>query len=203
MSEQEARSLYSYVVRTDSGFAPNPFGGYCTFACCKPQIRKHANIGDWIVGVGSRSTVGNEKMVYAMSIAEKLSFEEYAEDARFGYKIPAPGAIRERGDNIYFKDATGSWRQRPSYHREKQMERDLRGEYVLVSVLFFYFGAKAVAIPQRFRSMMSAGRWYRHVTGSDVTDFVAWLRAAYLPGIYGKPFSIASLPINLQTEDIR
>ncbi|MGB8310859.1 MAG: hypothetical protein WCE81_03220 [Halobacteriota archaeon] len=45
MSEENTSSLYSYVVRTDSGFAPNPFGGYCTLAylpdweekssCCK------------------------------------------------------------------------------------------------------------------------------------------------------------------------
>jgi hypothetical protein len=83
------------------------------------------------------------------------------------------------------------------------MERDLRGEYVLVSGFFFYFGANAVAIPEGFRGMMSTGRWYRHVTDSDVTDFVAWPRATYSPGILGKPFSKASLAINLQLENIR
>jgi len=44
-----AQSLYSYVVRYDSGFAPNPFGGYCTLATCKPEIRKTAQLGDWLV----------------------------------------------------------------------------------------------------------------------------------------------------------
>ena len=28
--------LYSYVLRKDTGFAPNPYSGYCTLACCKP-----------------------------------------------------------------------------------------------------------------------------------------------------------------------
>ena len=45
--------IHSYVVRYDSGFAPNPFYGYCTLATCKPSIRKGADIGDWVVGSGS------------------------------------------------------------------------------------------------------------------------------------------------------
>ena len=47
------RSLFSYVVRYDSGFAPNPFHGFCTLATCKPGIRAHANVGDWVVGTAS------------------------------------------------------------------------------------------------------------------------------------------------------
>jgi len=192
MSGNDPSTLYSYIVRTDSGFAPNPFGGYCTLACCKPQIRKHANIGDWVVGTGSKSTVGNEKMVYAMKITEKISFDKYASDRRFGYKIPSRGIIEERGDNIYFKDSDGDWKQRPSYHTEKQMDADLRGEYVLISDHFFYFGANAVLVPERFRGTMSTGRWYRRVFSPEVADFVGWLRATYSPGVLGKPYAIAS-----------
>ncbi len=44
--------IHSYIVRYDSGFAPNPFYGFCTLATCKPDIRKHAQVGDWIVGTG-------------------------------------------------------------------------------------------------------------------------------------------------------
>lgn len=32
--------VYEYVMTSDSGFAPNPFHGTCTLACCKPKIRK-------------------------------------------------------------------------------------------------------------------------------------------------------------------
>ena len=42
--------LFSYTVDTDSGFAPNPFGGICTLACCKPKIRQSANVQDWVIG---------------------------------------------------------------------------------------------------------------------------------------------------------
>ena len=31
-------SFLSYIVRNDSGFAPNPFGGVCTLACCKREF---------------------------------------------------------------------------------------------------------------------------------------------------------------------
>jgi hypothetical protein len=129
-------------------------------------------------------------MVYAMRITEKVSFDEYARDPRFRYKIPSQGIIQERGDNIYFKDLYGDWKQRPSYHTEEQMDADLRGEYVPISNHFFYFGANAVLVPGRFRGLMSTGRWYRHVIGSEVTDFVAWLHAAYSPGAHGKPHAM-------------
>ena len=32
-------SLFSYVVARDTGFAPNPSGGYCTLANCKFKKR--------------------------------------------------------------------------------------------------------------------------------------------------------------------
>jgi len=35
--------VYSYIVAYDSGFAPNPFHGICTLACCKPTIRRTAH----------------------------------------------------------------------------------------------------------------------------------------------------------------
>jgi hypothetical protein len=41
--------LFSYVVPSDSGFAPNPYGGLCTLACCEPKIRQYANVSDWIM----------------------------------------------------------------------------------------------------------------------------------------------------------
>jgi hypothetical protein len=34
----------------DTGFAPNPFHDFLTLATCKPDIRKKAQIGDWVLG---------------------------------------------------------------------------------------------------------------------------------------------------------
>ena len=43
--------LYSYIITEDTGFSPNPFWGCCTLADCKPEIRRNAKVGDWIVGL--------------------------------------------------------------------------------------------------------------------------------------------------------
>jgi len=54
--------LFSYVIREDTGLAPNPFYGVCTLNCCKPDIRRTAEVGDWVAGlVGSnqRGRAGN------------------------------------------------------------------------------------------------------------------------------------------------
>ena len=54
--------FFMYVVKVDSGFAPNPVGGLCTLACCKPTIRKTANVGDWIIGTTPSPDSG--KVIY-------------------------------------------------------------------------------------------------------------------------------------------
>lgn len=56
--------LYSYVITRDYGFAPNPFWNVCSLATCKPQIRQHASVGDWIAGFGGKNTEVPHKMVF-------------------------------------------------------------------------------------------------------------------------------------------
>lgn len=189
MSSKAASSLYSYVVSRDNGFAPNPFGVYCTLACCKPQIRKHASVGDWVVGTGSKRTVGNDKLVYAMKIEEKVLFNEYAEDPRFQYKIPRAAIPEERGDNIYYKNRADEWVLRQSfYHKtQKQREIDLSGKFVLISEQFFYFGASAIPIPERFFNFIKKGPGHKRLSGQAVVLFLTWLGNIYVPGIHGNP----------------
>lgn len=74
-------TLYSYVLRSDTGFAPNPFYGYCTLATCKPDIRRLARIGDWVIGTGSVENVGPGRLVYAMRVEAVLTLDQYDEDA--------------------------------------------------------------------------------------------------------------------------
>ena len=132
--------LYSYVLAADTGFAPNPFNNLCSLACCKPIIRKNANIGDWIVGTGSKRSVGNDKLVYAMKITEKMDFNEYYHNPKFN----------GRADNIYYKN-NNIWIQKENpFHDENNMEHDLNGLYVLISDNFYYFGKKAINIPSEF-----------------------------------------------------
>ncbi len=135
-------SVCSYVVMNDSGFAPNPFHGVCTLACCKPVIRRTAKVGDIVVGLSS----GCERIVYAMRVGEVLTFADYWNDPRFAAKRPMrTTALRDRqGDNIYEPVGPGRFRQLPSRHGPNDVERDLNGRNVLVSTELVYFGGPAV-----------------------------------------------------------
>src|SRR5688500_333417 len=118
--------LYSYIIVSDSGFAPNPYWGYCTLATCKPQIRRCAKAGDWIIATGSKRGIGIGKLVYAMRVDDVLTFDKYYSDSRFNMKKPtAVGDIERCGDNIYFKK-DGEWKQRRNFHHvEKHKAKDL------------------------------------------------------------------------------
>ena len=79
--------IYSYVLRIDDGAAPNPFWGICTLVICKPTIRRKAQVGDWVIGTGSKNTKlkdgkiydYSDSIVYAMKISDKKSLKEYDE----------------------------------------------------------------------------------------------------------------------------
>ena len=69
--------LYIYVVRRDFGFAPNPFHGVCTLATCKPDIRRSAQVGDWVMGVGGVRLKAMGKCLYLMKVTEMSTFDDY------------------------------------------------------------------------------------------------------------------------------
>ena len=180
---------YSYVVVHDGGFAPNPFGGYCTLATCKPLIRKNGKVGDWIFGMGSARNAGNGKLIYAMKVDEVLPLEEYGADQRFDNKHPkAIGSLDEQcGDNIYYHE-NGEWRQRSGFHGPETMEHDLKGVNALVAKQFYYFGRNAVEVPDEHSSIVCKGRGHRcRFDESTVAAFVRWLEENYEPGIHGLP----------------
>lgn len=181
--------LYSYVIVTDSGFAPNPYWGYCTLATCKPVIRHCAQAGDWVVATGSKNGIGWGRLVCAMLVSETLPLERYYEDSRFEVKKPTAGTPDQRcGDNIYFK-LNGEWLQRRNFHHTKrEMEWDLSGRNVLIAEHFFYFGREAINVPSEYTSLVARGRGYRcNFRREIVADFIAWLQMNYKAGIHGEP----------------
>lgn len=171
--------IYSYIVTHDSGFAPNPFWGYGTLATCKPVIRRTARKSDWVVGTGSVRNVGNDRLVYAMKVTEVMPLEDYWNDKRFEKKKPGKGIRRRIGDNIYYRDENGDMRQHfPSIHsysdREnlESKERDLKGKNVLISNSgnFYYFGRKALEIPESLSCLIKKGPGHKLNFSQDVID---------------------------------
>lgn len=48
--------LLSYIIKHDTGLAPNPLHGYCTLAVCTPN-HQNADIkkDDWILGLSGKA----------------------------------------------------------------------------------------------------------------------------------------------------
>ena len=124
--------LFTYCLRYDGGAAPNPYWGICTLAICKPAIRRTAEIGDWIVGLGSaHSPIGDisDHVVYAMKVTGKMTMREYAEYCTdfLPKKIPQwrSRVYRLRmGDCIYDYSAGEPPKVRWSVHSEQNREHD-------------------------------------------------------------------------------
>ncbi len=177
-------NLYRYTLTFDSGFAPNPYGGHCTMATCKPQIRQHAQVGDWVAGFGSARRGRSGQLVYAMRVAETMTFEEYWDDPRFAVKKPRQGYGYEEtcGDNVYHRALDGSWLQESCFHCSDHMSRDLSVNRVLVATEFVYYGDRSVELPAEIACL--GERHFAGIRGHRVNDMphdavqtvIFWLR---------------------------
>ena len=176
--------LYRYTVTFDSGFAPNPYGGYCTLATCKPQVRKHANVGDWVAGFGSARRGRSGQLVYAMRVAETMTFEQYWCDPRFAAKKPQRSPCYEEtcGDNVYHRDCDGDWRQEACFHCSDEVSRDLSVNRVLVATEFVYYGDQSIELPSEIARLgeghFEGIRGYRvnDLSSETVRAIIGWLQ---------------------------
>ena len=191
--------LFSYKLKTDNGFAPNPFFGTLTLACCKPEIRENRMIGDYVAGFTSNylddSEVGKEKLIYLMKITGKLPFSKYWSDPRYQVKKPEVGSSdlrKQFGDNIYEPIPNSSkFKQLPNMcHCEENIERDLGSLQVLLSTDFYYFGADAIILPEEIRPSVPKGQSGNGTETKDeakIMKFLAYMEANYSKGIISHP----------------
>jgi hypothetical protein len=182
--------LCSYVVVHDTGFAPNPFHGYCTLAACTPNhLGVHLDEGHWLVG-NSTAATGN-RLIYAMRITEVMDFDDYFRDPRFAAKKPRDDTGQNRcGDNIYYRDESGAWRQALAFHHIEpgSLEKDTKNPRVFISDYFFYFGDMAPNLPAEFGSLIQMRQGCRcNHEAETVAAFVEWLTSTYTPGLHGPP----------------
>jgi hypothetical protein len=173
MDTDKMTKLFSYVVDHDLGFAPNPFGGFCTLAKCKlkevDSIRRNvielAEEGDWIAGTGGadrKKSAGNGKLIYAMRVDDKLSLAKYCK-AFSGQRLDAE-------------------------HDEFEQDR-----FALISHHFFYFGRNAIPIADLPKKHLDhpfekKGPGFRSDFSEEfISDFAAWLKSRYHAGVHGPP----------------
>lgn len=178
-------TLFSYRVRYDDGAAPNPFGGICTLVICKPVIRRHAEVGDWIAGTGAITSDladAENRLIYAMRVTRKSTMADYDAFTQRHLRIKVPNR-RSRdprrwvGDSIY-DFSTDPPRQRQSVHPEENRETDLSGVYALVSNDFVYFGRAAATLPMDLRPIVKKQQGHKSRANEPyVPRFVEWIRS--------------------------
>lgn len=179
--------IHVYVVARDFGFAPNPFHGVCTLACCKPGIRSTAQNGDWIVGLGGGKIDRVGRCIFGMQVTNAMSFGAYWADPRYLAKRPVRNGSRRMmvGDNIYYRAEDGSWDQLDSHHSQpdgrpdpSNIEVDTRADRVLLSERFLYFGQNAPVVPSAILAAMGhenrQGHRYKFPSGS-AEALIKWL----------------------------
>jgi Nucleotide modification associated domain 2 len=196
---------FTYIVARDFGFAPNPFGGFCTLATCKPKIRNSAKVGDWVIGVGSAKMRLRGELIFAMKVTEKLTYNEYWNDIRFQFKRPAMNCSKKKayGDNIYFyDDIKNTWFQADSHHSNSDgstnyhnLDRDTQSSEVLISENFYYFGKYRLTLPTEFNEQVCHGRGHKNITDEiDIEKIIKWLERNFtINYLYGMPIQFDSI----------
>lgn len=157
---------FSYVVKRDYGFAPNPFYGILTLATCKPLIRRGASVGDFIIGNADASH--ENKLIYMAKVSEVITFDQYWNDPRFECKKPVMnGSLKKLyGDNIYHHGTDGNWVQEDSHHSNNDgtvnihnLERDTgKTDHVLVCYEYIYLGRSMIKVPEEYENCIHKGR---------------------------------------------
>jgi hypothetical protein len=198
--------LFTYKVMFDAGTAPNPFGGVCTLAICKPKIRTVAKPGDLIVGIAP----GDEgRIVYCMQVTDTMTWESYIDlctskaTANDTQKYPAialkvPKSGNDQGDCIW-RNAERYEEVRPTWsgHEGKgHFENDvINGKNVLLSTKYWYFGVGdkvSIKLSDDLRSVIP-GRGHRSNANNNLRgDFVSHFNTELLAnrisncGVHGR-----------------
>ena len=184
------RRLFTYIVRHDTGLAPNPYWGACTLAVCTPNHQgSRITPGDWIAGFLPKDRA--HRFLYAMEVDEILSLDEYFRDPRYSAKKPnLRGSWKERcGDNFYSLDADGRWIQHPNrFHLDEHSKRqDTRFARVYIGRRFWYLGRSAAELPPRL-TPLAGGRGTRvNHEPTLVDEFCTWVASEFAVGVHDVP----------------
>ena len=134
------------------------------------------------------------KVVYVMEVSDKMTMKEYDALTRqpLPEKVPewfSHDPRRRLGDSIY-DFSYDPPRIRQSVHNEKNRQRDLSGQYALLSDMFWYFGDNAPKLPDDLQVIVRQGPGHRSRSNAlFLGRFLEWLYGLDLKPnrLYGKP----------------
>ncbi len=206
--------IYSYVVEHDLGFAPNPFHGVCSIACCKPQIRKVAKEGDYILGTGAARPNLTAHLTFWMRVDKIITFDQYWSDPSFRRKKPVMSGTKflRYGDNIYHRDGNGNFQQEDSFHSLEDgsvslgdLHRDTgTTDRVLLGREFAFWGRAGIKLPASLTSFVKKGPGHKcDFSEEQVQAFFVWLAAHPERGYLDEPahWQFLGLPKRKRAKD--
>ena len=187
LKRSDMGKAFSYVMKRDYGFAPNPFYGVLTLATCKPKIRKGAEVGDFIIG--DADSVHDNKLIYMAKVTEVTTFDKYWEDPRFKCKKPVMnGSLKKLyGDNIYHHGDDGGWIQEDSHHANNDGTANLHNlktdtsttDRVLICNEFVYLGKSMIVLPDEYNKCIYKRRGHGCPNYEDAQKLWDFLNQLY------------------------
>jgi hypothetical protein len=168
-----------------------------------PQIRKHAHLGDIIIGMAGSAKNGlgriHPAVIYWMRVCEALTFDQYWNDPRFARKAPQIPGPKSRmvGDRSYRHEGDQlTWRFSHSMHylpHANQVAgghapRDTRVDRLLVGKEYTYWGASGPAVLPHLMELFPNPRGQRCPAEGELLDELHRLVDIENPkGLVGEP----------------
>lgn len=193
----------TYRLDHDLGFAPNPFFGWCTLACCMPQVREHASLGDIIVGIAGSGPRGlgriHPQLIYWMLVEDALTFDQYWRDPRFARKRPQIGGPKMYavGDRTYrHEPGDADWSYESSMHYVPgaaqpgggHVAKDTKVDRLLVGRTFTYWGGTGPVVPPHLLDLFPNPRGQKCPPPGPALDELHELMGLHAPqGLVGEP----------------
>lgn len=184
--------IWRYTLKNDTGFAPCIDDGILTLTCCKPFIRRHAKIGDWIIGYFPKK-LGSGRVAWIGQVSEKLPLGIYEK------------RHRRRRDAIYrltHCDESGAevLKDLPNnYHvGARSRQRDKSGVNALICEPFCYWGGNDEKAPTEIAEMAYyfIGQTTKNSTPDRVAAVERWVKNR--KGVCGAPRSAHEPPSSLK-----
>lgn len=136
--------VYIYKVTADDGIAPCPQDGMLTLGVCKPAIRRTAEEGDYLVGIGSNIWY-ERKLIYVAQIGPPIpGADYYAKDGPYWRRFDC--IYKHLGGQNYVWLNRGGRRVHDPQKMPDQKNRDVGScrskpnAIILPSHRFVYFG---------------------------------------------------------------
>jgi hypothetical protein len=163
-AKETAVKIYSYVVDHDDGKEPNPQGGTCTLCGCK--YSKKTGWKNVIELAAGDFKAGVEVWVIGTGGMGERSV------GRKGTLVYAMRVDEVLMGNDFFK----------RYPKKKPPSAE-HGQFALVSRYFWYFGSKAIDLPEEFVGKKSQGfklekrgsGFRSHFKQAEIDKFLVWL----------------------------